>query len=83
MEYLNLTEWWKWSIDKQGKFWLEYKCCENEIYEAENFREEYSQEKMIIKMQKMQDFFDDCGLNEYVEAYKRAELFVRNKGDIY
>ena len=40
-------EWWKWSMDKQGKFWVEYKWCENVFYEDDNFKEECSQEKMI------------------------------------
>ena len=72
-------EWWKWSIDKQGRFWVEYKWCENDFYEDENFVEECSQEKMIEKMQQMQNFFADCGLDEYVDAYERAEQFVKQQ----
>ncbi len=66
-------------MDVQGKFWVEYKWCENDFYEDDNFREECSQEKMIEKMQMMQDFFMDCGLDEYVEVYKRAEQFVKDQ----
>ena len=72
-------EWWKWSMDKQGKFWMEYRWCENDLYEDESFREECSQEKMIEKMQKMQVLFGECGLSEYVEAYERAERFVKEQ----
>jgi len=34
---------------------------------------------MIEKMQQMQNFFRDCGLDEYVEVYKKAEQFVREQ----
>ena len=70
-------EWWEWSMDREGKFWWAHEWCENDLYEDENFREECSWEKMIEKMQQMQAFFADCGLDEYVEAYKKAEHFVR------
>lgn len=69
-------EWWKWSMDKHGKFWVEYKWCENDFYEDENFKEECSKEEMIKKMQYMQIFFADYDLDEYVEVYKNAEQFV-------
>ena len=69
-------EWWKWSIDAQGKFWMEYRWCENDFYEDENFREEISKDDMIKKLQYMQKFFDECGLPEYVEVYRELELTV-------
>ena len=74
-------EWWKWSIDKQGKFWVEYRWCENDFFEDESFREEYSREKMVEKMQEMQTFFEGYGLDEYVEIYENAEKFVKMYGD--
>ena len=72
-------EWWECSMDKDSKFWWEHQWCENDLYEAENFREEYPQEKMIEKMQQMQNFFGECGLDEYVKVYKKAEQFVREQ----
>ena len=29
---------WKWSMDAQGKFWIEYEWCENDFYKDDNFR---------------------------------------------
>lgn len=76
-------EWWEWSMDAQGKFWMEYKWCENDFYEEDNFKEEISQEKMIEKIQSMQRFFAEHGVQEYVEVYQKVEEFVRrnNKQD--
>ena len=55
--------------------------CENDFFEDESFREEYSREKMVEKMQEMQTFFEGYGLDEYVEIYKNAEKFVKMYGD--
>ncbi len=72
-------EWWKWSMDAQGKFWMEYKWCENDFYEHENFKEEITQEKMIEKIQFMQRFFAEHELQEYVEVYQKVETLVKEK----
>ena len=37
---------------------------------------------MIEKMQMMQKFFEDCGLDEYVEVYKTAEQFVKDQNRV-
>lgn len=68
---------WEWSINKEGKFFVEYKWLENELFEDDSFKVECSQEEMIKKMQEMQTFFADYDLDEYVEIYKCAEAFVR------
>ena len=52
-------EWWQWSMDAQGKFWMEYKWCENDFYEEDNFKEEISKEDIIKKIQYMQSFFGE------------------------
>ena len=71
-------EWWKWSIDAQEKFWMEYRWCEDDFYEETSFREEISKDDMIKKMQDMQKFFDEYGLAEYVEMYRNTEELVES-----
>lgn len=73
------AEWWKWSIDAQGKFWMEYRWCEDDFYEDDSFKEEITKEEMIKKMQYMQRFFDEHGVQEYVEEYRRAEEFCNTR----
>ena len=60
---------------------MEYRWCEDDFFEDESFREEYSREKMVEKMQEMQNFFEGYGLDEYVEIYINAEKFVKIYGD--
>ena len=73
-------EWWQWRIDSQGRYVMEYKWCENDFYEDENFMEFITKEEMIEKMQKMQRLFAQSEEWEsFVEAYKEAEEFVGGK----
>lgn len=66
-------EVWRWTMDAQGRFFMEYKWCEDDFFEDESFKEEVTKDKMIEEMKSMQKFFAGYGLWEYVEAYKAAE----------
>lgn len=72
-------EWWKWSMDAQGKFWMEYRWCEDEFFEDESFREEQTKEQILEKIQYMQSFFRDLKIQEYVYLYKKMETYVMEK----
>lgn len=72
-------EWWKWGIDSQGKFFMEYRWCENDFYEDESFREEISKEALLERLQYMQKLLIEHGLQEQAELYVGAENFVVEK----
>ena len=73
----------EYSVDRQGKFWREYKDVEYAFFEDDSFKEEVTQEEVISHIKGLQKLFSENGATEYAKKYEEIEDFIKNAINVH